>query len=121
MSNAFSLNLNGFVSPIFFEQDFHSALLGLFLAPGCRSAPEPGSLYPKPRTVTLRVALFNLPTGCERLSEICMTLFGLAPTPLRLCNLSVGVPSGTAEDGDAKHRNGLGTNFSAQGSAEISR
>ena len=33
--------------------------------------------------------------------------FGLAPTPLRLCKTPVGVPSGTAEAGDAKHRDQL--------------
>ncbi len=31
-------------------------------------------------------------------------MFGLAPTPLRLCKTPVGVPSGTAKDDDAKHR-----------------
>ena len=35
-------------------------------------------------------------------------MFGLAPTPLRLCKTPVGVPSGTAEAGDAKHRERLG-------------
>ncbi len=30
--------------------------------------------------------------------------FGLAPTPLRLCKTPVGVPSGTAEDGDSASR-----------------
>ncbi len=33
--------------------------------------------------------------------------FDLAPTPLRLCKTPVGVPSGTAEAGDAKHRDQL--------------
>ena len=31
----------------------------------------------------------------------------LRPPPLRLCKTPVGVPSGTAEDGDAKHRDEL--------------
>ncbi len=34
--------------------------------------------------------------------------FGPSPTPLRLCKTPVGVPSGTAEAGDAKHRERLG-------------
>jgi hypothetical protein len=43
-------------------------------------------------------------TSCQTVCALLSEKFGLAPTPLRLCNLPVGAPSGTAEAGDSTSR-----------------
>ena len=59
------------------------------------------------------VAVVQLADRLRTAGRICITLFGLAPTPLRLCKTPIGVPSGIAEAARCKASRRALNKFSA--------